>query len=530
MIKAHFLRDWSLTILALIAGFIVANAQVTKELPPNFDAYVEKVMKEFEVPGMSIAIVKNNKAVLTKGYGIKQLHSSKKVDEHTLFPIASNSKAFTATLLALLVEEGKITWDSPVINYLPWFRMNDPYVTANITVRDLLVHRSGLGAYAGDLLQFPPSTYSREEIVKKVRFLPLTSSFRNAYAYDNILYLAAGELIKEVTGKEWEECIQDRILKPLGMTTTVSRISSFGTANNTSASHARFDGEIREVKNFLQYGVSDITNPAGGIASNATDMAKWLITQLDSGRAANGHVLYKKTTATELWKGVTPMPVAKLAGHIKPAQMEYQSYALGFYTYNYRSERIVAHGGKLDGFVSRVVMVPSLNLGIAILTNQESGGAIAAIVHQVIDHALKVPAFDWITGYKKEQDANFERIKKVEATAIQERNAKSQPSLPLQKYTGRYNDKWYGDVLITQEQGRMVVNFSHNPGMIGDVEHWQYDTFIVKWRNREFKADAYITFSLNADGTIDHAKMKAVSPMTDASYDFHDLYLKPVTN
>ncbi len=525
---SHWLKCFSLTISGLLTGILLTTAQPAKKLPANFDSYVENVLKEFEVPGVSIAIVKDHQVMLTKGYGVKQLNTSQKVDERTLFPIASNSKAFTATLLTLLVEEGKIDWDTPVINYLPWFRMSDPYVTANITVKDLLVHRSGIAPYAGDLLQFPPSNYTRAEIVRKIRFLPLITSFRNDYAYDNILYLAAGELIKEVTGKEWEECIKERIFQPLGMTSTISRISEFSKINNRSASHARFDGEVREVKNFIQYGISDISNPAGGIASNATDMAQWLITQLDSGRAANGHVLYKTSSATTLWKGVTPMPVAQLPAHVKPAQMEYQSYALAFYTYNYRSERVVAHGGKLDGFVSRVVMIPSLNLGISVLTNQESGEAILSIVNYLIDHFLSAPPFDWVSGYKKVQQERFDRIKKIENEALQERNSKSTHSLSLKEYSGRYRDSWYGDVLITLENGRLRVNFSQNPGMKGYAEHWQYDTFIVRWDNRELKADAYISFSLNPDGSVNHVKMKAVSPVTDVSYDFHDLLLKPV--
>lgn len=513
----------------MLLWFVVdANAQNHPAIPKGFDAYVEKVMKEFEVPGMSIAIVKDKQIILTKGYGIKQLNSSDKVDSKTLFPIASNSKAFTATMLALLVEEGKLEWDKPVINYLPWFKMSDPYVTAHITVRDLLVHRSGIAPYAGDLLQFPPSNYTRKEIVQKLQFIPLANSFRNTYAYDNILYLAAGELVHAVTGKTWEENIQDKILRPLGMNNTVSRISSFHTSMNKSASHARLNGIIQEVTQFAEFGIGDITNPAGGIASNANDLAKWLITQIDSGKAQNGHILFKKSTATELWKGVTPMPTNILPEYLKPAQMDYQSYALGFYTYNYRTERVIAHGGKLDGFVSRIAFIPALNIGIAILTNQESRGAISSIINYFFDHLLNQKEFDWISGYKKEETAGLERAKEIEKQAGSQRNTSSKPSLKLEEYAGRYRDVWYGDVLITYENNRLVLNFTQNKGMVGDIEHWQYDTFIVRWRNRELNADAYLSFSLLPNGKIDQLKMNAVSPTTDVSYDFHNLLLKPV--
>lgn len=526
MIKTRLL---ALALSALLPGPTALKAQTNAALPQGLDNYITQVMKTFEVPGLCIAVVKDGKPILTKGYGTKKLGTTDHVNEHTLFPIASNSKAFTATMLAMLVEEKKLDWDKPVIDYLPWFRMSDAYVTSQLTVKDLLVHRSGIGAYAGDLLQFPPTDYSREEIVKKLKYIPLTNSFRNNYAYDNILYLAAGELIKQVTGNDWEDEVRLRILQPIGMTETLSRISQFERSANRSSSHARFDGAVKEVTGFLQYGISDLTNPAGGIASNATDMAKWMALQLDSGRAINSKVLFKPATTTTLWKGVTPMPVAQLPAYLKPAQMDYQSYALGFYTYNYRSERAIVHGGKLDGFVSRVFMIPSKNLGIAILTNQESGGAISAIINHICDHVMRVPAFDWVAGYKKAQDIGFENIRKTEQAAITQRNAASRPSLPLEQYAGSYKDAWYGTVTITKEGGHLVMNFTHSPGMTGDMEHWQYDSFIVRWRHREFKADAYVTFSLEPDGRIGQVRMKAISPVTDPSYDFHDLQLKPIS-
>ncbi|TYR32242.1 serine hydrolase [Sphingobacterium phlebotomi] len=514
-------------LITFLLLFVVPRVHAQENLPVNMAKYVDQVLQTFQVPGLSLAVVKDGKVLLAKGYGVKKLGTEDRVDEHTLFPIASNSKAFTAAALAILVEEGQVTWDTPVIDYLPWFKMSDPYVTANMTVRDLLVHRSGIAPYAGDLLQFPPSNFTRAEIVKKTQFLPLVGGFRNDYAYDNILYLAAGELIQHVTGQLWEDFVAERIMQPVGMQQSISRISTLANQSNYSASHARFDDEIREVSNFFKYGVADISNPAGGIASNAEDMAQWLITQLDSGRTTTGKVLYKPATAAELWKGVTPMPVSKLPTYLKPAQMDYQLYALGFYTSNYRSERILMHGGKLDGFVSRIFMVPSQNLGIAVLTNQESGFACMSIINHIVDRFLKISDYDWITSYKKYEDRYFSDIKQAEKASSASRNSSSEPSLELVKYAGDYTDAWYGKVSIKLEEGKLVMDFTHNPGMVGVMEHWQYDTFIVRWNNREFKADAYVSFALNPDGSIDRVKMQAVSPVTDPSYDFHDLLLKP---
>lgn len=523
-------RNGIITVVMLSAFFCINSyaQKNTEVLPKDFDKYVQKVLETFEVPGMSIAIVKDGKPILAKGYGVKRMGEQNKVDEQTLFPIASNSKAFTATALALLVEEGKLAWDAPVINYLPTFKMADRYVTSQMTIKDLLVHRSGIGPYAGDLLQFPPSNYTRAEIVSKTQYLPIVNSFRNSYAYDNIFYLVAGEVIKAVSGLEWEDFVKERILDKVRMENTITRASLFKTKSNISASHARFDGVVKEVTNFFEAGIGDITNPAGGIASNATDMSKWMIAQLDSGRLANGQPLFKPSTATMLWKGVTPMPVANLPQEIKPAQMEYQLYALGFYTYNYRSERAIVHGGKLDGFVSRVFMIPGRNFGITILTNQEEGDAISSIINYVTDYLIKAPQFDWITGYKKLQQTKLANIKAAERNTVTARNTNSKPSLPLSGYANTYRDAWYGNITIKEDNGRLLINFTHSKGMEGVLEHWQYDTFIARWNNRELKADAFITFSLNPDGSIDQAKMKAVSPVTDPSYDFHNLLLKPV--
>lgn len=506
------------------ASAVVAQSDL--QPPPNIDAVVQNALSSFEVPGISIAIVKNGKVVLAKGYGVRQLGQPKSVDEHTLFPIASNTKAFTATALALLVQEGKIKWDDPVIDHLPWFRMSDPFVTANMTIRDLLVHRSGLPAYAGDLLQFPPTDYSREAIVRKLKDIPLAASFRSTYAYDNILYLAAGEVIKAVSGQSWEDFVQQRILDKVGMRESVLRFSKLKQQPNLATSHAPVNGKVQVLDNFFEQGFSDVSAPAGGIASNAVDMAQWMLVQLDSGRATNGNQVFKPSAIHELWKLVTPMPFGKAQDAVKPANMDFLGYALGFNVFNYRGVKVVAHGGKLDGFVSRMTLFPDLDLGIAVLTNQEGGGPYASITNTIADYYLNAPSFNWVEGYKKIAVANRDAILKKESGQAQLRNTQSSPSLPLSAYAGTYSDKWYGDVIISQENNKFSIRFAHSPQLAGELEHWQYNTFIARWKNRGLRADAYITFSLRADGSIEHATMKAISALTDPSHNFHDLLLK----
>src|SRR5437899_12975041 len=245
-------------------------------VPRDFDAYVARVMRDFEVPGLAIAVVQDGRVLLAKGYGVRKLGDPTPVDDKTLFGIASNTKAFTATALGILVEDGKLRWDAPVIRYLPWFALWDPYVTRELTVRDLLVHRSGLGLGAGDLLWWPPSTYDRKEIARRLRFIQPATSFRAAYAYDNVLYLIAGELIEAITGQTWETFVSSRILAKVGMTGSNVRHSAAAAGGNVAVTHARIDGMVRAIAPFD----SDNTNPAGGINSSAVDMAKWLRVQL----------------------------------------------------------------------------------------------------------------------------------------------------------------------------------------------------------------------------------------------------------
>src|SRR5687767_14602084 len=270
--------------LLLLSVLCLAPRSHAAQAPLDVDRYVADVMKTFQVPGVSLAVVKDGKVVLAQGYGVKALGNPAPVDARTRFGIASNTKAFTATGLALLVEEGKLEWDAPVIRYLPGFAMYDPFVTRELTVRDLLVHRSGLGLGAGDLLWWPESTYDRKEIARRLRFIKPATSFRSAYAYDNVLYLVAGEVIEAISGRSWEDFVSSRILARVGMINSNVRHSDAGSGDNIARPHAPVEGTVRKVAPFA----SDNTNPAGGINSGAEDMAKWMIVQLDPGRLAMG--------------------------------------------------------------------------------------------------------------------------------------------------------------------------------------------------------------------------------------------------
>lgn len=510
------------------AGFLLCLALPValpaQSPPPGLDQYVTRVMQTFEVPGLSLAIVKDGKVVLTRGYGVKKLGEAGRVDAATLFGIASNTKLFTATALALLVEEGKLEWDAPVIRYLPSFALSDPFVTRELTIRDLLVHRSGLGLGAGDLLWWPPTTYDRREITRRLRFIPLATSFRSAYAYDNVLYNVAGEVIAAVAGEPWEAFITRRILEPVGMRGSNAWNSRSAAGPNDAWPHARVEGTVRTIPPFR----SDNVNPAGGINAGAEDMARWLIVQLDSGRTASGR-LFSAGSARELWSIVTPIPAGEPPRELAPFRAEFNGYALGLGVRDYRGNKLLTHTGGLPGFLSRVAMVPSHRVGVAVLTNAESGAAFNAIAWWVLDYYLGVrPAYDWLTAYRTIQARDDSALTAAVSQAASERDRASRPSLPLDRYAGTYRDAWYGDVVIARNGDGLSITFCCSPDLTGTLEHWQYDTFVARWRDRSLRADAFVTFALNPDGSIDQVKMAPFRPDVDFSFDFQDLLLTPV--
>ena len=517
----RFVTLSALSLAGSFAGSLAAQ-RPAPALPRDLDAYVARVMQTFEVPGIALAIVQDGRVVLAKGYGVRKLGESAPVDERTLFGIASNTKAFTATALGILVEEGKLQWDAPVINYLPWFQMYDPFVTRELTIRDLLVHRSGLGLGAGDLLWWPASTYDRKEIARRLRYIKPTTSFRTAYAYDNVLYSVAGEVIEAVSGQTWEDFVGTRILARVGMTGSAVRYSAGG---NVATPHALMEGRVRAVAPLA----SENVNPAGGITSSAADIAKWLIVQLDSGRLAEGARLFSQRTARELWSIVTPIRPGNPPAELATLRANFLGYALGFNVRDYRGWKVVTHTGGLPGYVSRLTLVPDQKLGIAVFTNQESGEAFEAVTWRLLDQFLGAPPTDWVAAYRTLKLRGDSAVAAQERTAATARDTASRPSLPLAKYAATYRDDWYGDITIALESGKLVMRFSHTPSLTGDLEHFQYNTFIARWRDRELRADAYVTFALQPDGSIEHATMAAVSPATDFSFDFQDLLLVPVS-
>jgi CubicO group peptidase (beta-lactamase class C family) len=491
--------------------------------PPDLDAYIARSMKVFDVPGVAIAIVKDGKVVLAKGYGVRKLGDPTPVDENTLFGIGSNTKAFTSAALASLVDAGKIYWDDKVYERLKGFQMYDPYVSHEMTIRDLLTHRSGMGLGEGDLLFWPHTTYSRDDIIYRLRFMKPDSSFRSHYAYDNLMYIAAGQIIPAVTGKSWEDYIREKILQPLGMNTSNLSTNAFKLGDDFASPHSEVDGKLQVVP-FMDL---DNAAPAGAINSSVAEMSKWIQLQLNHGKfPGRDDRLFSERQSREMWTAQTLIPIGSEDSPLAVLRPKFSAYALGWGIRDYQGRKLVGHSGGVSGFVTRVMLVPEENLGILIFTNAEQDAAFESILFHVLDSYFGLPPKDWTTPFKAAVDAGELEAEKMMAESGKSRATNSKPSLPPEKYAGTYTDAWYGPITIRHSNGALVFSMDHTPKAVADLQHWQYDTFKAHWRDRTIE-DAFVTFTLNPDGTIDHFTMAAVSPLADFSFDYQDLWFKP---
>ncbi|QDE39176.1 serine hydrolase [Luteibacter pinisoli] len=508
-----------------------ASAEARPPALADFDAYVDATRKQFDVPGIAVAIVKDGKIVLEMGSGVRKLGDPAKVDAHTRFAIASNTKAFTAASLAILADEKKLDMNDRVVDRLPWFQMSDPYVTREMRVRDLLAHRSGLSLGAGDLLYWPATTYTTKEVVERLRYVPITNSFRAEYAYDNILFAVAGLVIEQVSGKPWADFVRDRIFQPLGMSESItSAPDHINPGDDTAIGHAKFD--FKDLKPVEP--MSWNNNPsAGGIYSSVHDLSKWMTMQLAGGvyTDANGREqrLFSAARQKEMWSLLTPIRISEPSvPELKAAVPNFSGYGEGWFVSDYRGHKLVWHTGGWPGMVSRLTLVPDLNLGVVVLTNQESGAAFQAVTMRALDAYMDAPKTDWIAAYaasvKKMEGNADDSMKKHEA----DRAKGAKPSLPLDGYVGTYRDPWYGDVKVTKAGGKLVMSFTRTAQLTGTLEPWQHDTFIAHWNDRSLNGDAFVNFALDPDGKVREVRMEPVSPLTDFSFDFQDLRLAPV--
>jgi CubicO group peptidase (beta-lactamase class C family) len=510
--------------VAIVLLMLTAQAGAQQGPPADLDEYVGRSMKTFEVPGMAVAIVKDGKVVRLKGYGVKKLGENAPVDENTLFGIGSNTKAFTAAALATLVDDGKISWDDPVYERLKGFEMYDPYVSKEIRIRDLLCHRSGLGLGEGDLMFWPHTSFTRDDVVYRLRYLKPKTSFRTTYAYNNLMFVTAGQVVAEVSGKSWDDYLRERILAPLGMKNTNTSSTAFKAGDDWAMPHTKVDGKLQPIA------VENLDNagPAGSINSSVADMSKWVLLQLNRGQIpATETRIFSERVSQEMWAQQMIVPVRPAPEEIKILQPHFAGYGMGWTLRDYKGRKLVSHSGGVAGYVTRVMLVPEENLGVVILTNAEEDVAFEAVLYHILDSYLGGPTEDYIAAFKTLEDKQQKDADETMSKAAQARVAGSKPSLGLEKYAGQYSDPWYGKVTIKPENGGLVLNFERTEKGLADLQHWQYDTFKAHWRDRTVE-DAFVTFTLKPDGAIDHFTMLAVSPLADFSFDYQDLYFTPV--
>jgi CubicO group peptidase (beta-lactamase class C family) len=516
------------SLLFIVAVFQIINviAQTQPISAKQIDSLTAMVLKTFNVPGIAVGVVKNGKLIHAKGYGVSNLNTGKKVDENTLFGVASNSKAMTAAVLGQLVDEGKIKWDDRVTDYIPEFKMYDPYVTDAFTIRDLLTHRSGLGLGAGDLMMFPDgSNFTKKDIIHNIRYLKPVSAFRTKYDYDNNLYIVAGEVAERVSGIKWEDLVEQKIMNPLGMQKSAASLYRLKDNSNAVRPHAPVNGKLQ----VLDIDWSESANAAGGIWSNVTDWSKWVIAQMNHGKYGAGldNKVFSSEVHEETW---TPQTIIK-TGTAAPYNTHFAAYGLGWFLSDVKGYKQVTHTGGLAGMVTQVVMFPELQLGIIVFTNQQSGAAFNAISRTIQDSYLGVIGYDWVKIMKDRVDKGEAEAKKIGEEVekdMQAQLSKAGGQFNFQPFLGIYRDVWFGDIEISMKNGKAWMDCKRSPKLSGEVLPYKGNSLIVRWTDRTLDADAYLMFTTDMDGKPSGLTMKAISPLTDFSFDFHDLDLKRV--
>lgn len=501
----------TLTLLFMLVSGINISAQITTA---QVDELVERTLKTFDVPGIAVAIVKDGKMVHAKGYGVRSILTKEPVDSHTLFGIASNSKAFTTAALAMLVDEGKVNWDDKVIQYIPEFKMYNDYVTTEFTIRDLLTHRSGLGLGAGDLMIWPDrNDFTTADIIRNLQYLKPVSAFRSKYDYDNLLYIVAGEVIHRASGMTWCDFVETKIMKPLAMNESASAFLRLKDSSNIIVPHVPTDGKMKVIARYK----GNTFDAAAGIYSNVNDLSKWVIMQLQNGKYDNDKQLFSAEQQIEMWSPQTILPSTKNSTY----KSLFRSYGLGWQLTDINGYKQVSHTGGLDGIVTQVLMIPELNLGIIVLTNQQSGAAFTAISNTIKDSYMGIPASDHIDTLNKfthEKEENADKITgEVWATILKNQKNKIKPD--FKKCAGTYKDNWFGEITLYVHKDKFYFESKRSPQLKGEVFFYKDSTFVVKWNNRSFLADAFLHFSQENR----NLKMNPISPLTDFSYDFQDL-------
>lgn len=494
----------------------------------QIDSVVNKSMSMMPHAGIAVAVVKDGHIIHAKGYGLASITNNTKVNENTLFAIASNSKAFTTAALAMLVDEGKLNWLDKVVDYIPEFKMYDPYVTNNFNIQDLLTHRSGLGLGAGDLMFFPDgSDFMVDDVLKSFQYQKPVSAFRTKYDYDNLLYVVAGELVARVSGMSWADFVETKIMRQIGMNKSAGVYQRINDNTNVAFPHATDKGKLKELKPYLKN--DETLGAAGGIYSSVSDLTNWLFLHLNSGKYGSdlSKQLISEQNHKELWKAHTNIGFD--ANPEPPYQSHFRSYGLGWFLQDQAGYVTVEHTGGLPGMLSRTVLIPELNAGVVVLTNTDPGGySYWTIAQEIMDAYLGVERKDWLTEAKKWIEKNEKESDSVTTAVWDIVSHAKQASIDNDNYIGRYQDDWFGEIEIWFENDSMWFKSLRSPKLTGEMFFYKANTFAIKWNYKDMQCDAFAMFNLDENGRAIGIKMKGISPNIDFSFDFQDLDLKRV--
>ena len=509
--------------MRVVASVLFATASHAAAEPLDrdwLDASVDRALSAFDVPGVAVAVVADGEVLVADGFGRREVGRPPRVDRRTLFQIGSISKGFTAAARGLLVESGDLDWDDRVIDHLPAFRLNDPYVTREMTVKDLLVHNSGLGLGAGDLLFWPNAESSRADVLAGLRHLEPVQSFRAGFVYNNLMYVVAAEVIEAVSGSSWERFVEDRLFAPAGMRDCAASYERSLDRNNNRDNHATphmiVDGEL--VPTFFSPGA--VLSSAGAVNCSARDLATWMAVLLADGRLADGETLIEPETVQTLWQPANLLlPDELLAEH---GGSRFRHYGLGWFVSEYKDDWLVEHGGTIHGASARIVLVPDRGFGVVVLANQWTP-ITRALARAIVERQLYGGEVDWLELHI---DAFEARAVEAAAAAPSGAPAEAAECRPIVDAgaTARFRDAWYGDITVTREDdAALAIDLERTPSLTGPLECVRGDLYVARWADRTLGADAYVQFDRDVDGSVDGMRLEWVDPATDFSYDFHTL-------
>lgn len=484
-------------VCIIFTCFLFYFSSLAKDkLPVDFETWVENSRQDWKIPGMAIGIVKNGKVVYAKGYGFTKVENGKKVDENTVFSIASVSKNITAAALALLVDRGQINWDDKIVDHIPGFRMKNPWITNEITIRDALTHRVGLGRILGNRLQYM-TNHSRDEVLFQMRYMDLEKPFRSTFVYNNVMYSLAGQIIEYVDGRTWDMFLLEEFFIPLEMKNSSTSINALHNLENVAYPHQEIEGKIVQIKRRNW----DNAGPAGGINASVSDLNKWMLLQLgEAGKYKNRQLISSK----QMKEMHTAQVIRGREAENNPAP----AYGFGWNVQYYEGYKVLTHGGATDGFNTAMYLMPELDLGIIVVANtfNSLGNAIA---FQVFDAYLGKNYKDWNEHYLVNYKNKFQNAKKERKIIHDNRVQNTNRSLPIKEYLGLYESESYGKLEVYLQGEDIYLKLWEDKEMTARLEHWHFDTHRAIWNNIAMREE-FVQFYLNTNGKIVYVEIDFV--------------------